>query len=170
MIRGIYDGLNLKYVPPFVTCKRCSGRGNYEKIADDKPRMPIHIAGPMPEATDWVCRVVTVDCEQCAGLGRHRAKVPTRVRVFQDGREIGTLPSLTPELNGPSVFVQIRDGDYKPTVKDDEVVLIACSRLGSGDITAIKGFQPTEEMAPYYKRNKEFEEFDRLAAEMLRKK
>lgn len=62
-----------------------------------------------------------------------------RVPVYQDGRQVGTVPvTFRPEyIRSRSIFYDPRPGDFKPQGDG----WVAADRLGAGDLDAVPGFE-----------------------------
>lgn len=61
-------------MPGFVTCHRCKGRGQVERIPDPKPMTPVELLDP--SYAMQTVQIETISCPQCEGKGGFYERYP----------------------------------------------------------------------------------------------
>ena len=130
------------FLIPHLTCPKCNGRGIFERpVFEDlpAPRYKDFEDASMANEVATTYKIERLVCDRCFGERSIKAWVPTRPRLYQFGKWIGTFTGPKPEFR-PSFFCQKRPGDFKVMLFDDQVAFEASPSLCPGDIETIRGF------------------------------
>lgn len=116
-----------------VICPACKGARHLYYMVD----LPPVVISDKPDACfDMAVEKTLEDCRTCHGAGQVEAS--ERIRVMQDGRQIGTVPpNFDPDrIVSRNIMYQPRRGDFR-RVGD---TWVANPMLGNGDLEAVPGF------------------------------